>query len=150
MPNQSVTQTALKLLAQREHSRLELQQKLLAKGFPADTVTTILDRLQTDKLLDEIRFAEAYIRSRINKGYGWLRIQQELQQRGIDADTMEAGLAALDTIDWSVLARQAHAKKFATAPTEPKEKAKQIRFLLSRGFGHAEIRAVLNEESIDL
>jgi len=145
MPISSPAHTALKLLAQREHSRRELQQKLLAKGYAAEAIATALDQLQADKLLDETRFTEAYIRSRMNKGYGWLRIQQELQQRGIDTETMTAGLAELGTIDWLTLAQQAHAKRFGTLPTDAKEKAKHMRFLQNRGFNQAEIRQVLEE-----
>ena len=68
---------ALDLLARREHSRLELRQKLVQRGFPSDRIEPVLDQLVEERLLDENRYAELYACARADKGYGPLRIARE-------------------------------------------------------------------------
>ena len=105
-------QTAIKLLARREHSRAELQQKLTVK-FPQqqDEIARLLDQLSTEGWQSDMRFAEAYLRSRANQGYGWQRIRMELQQRGI-ADGVAKSAFEQSDVDWDVLKTQVEHKKF--------------------------------------
>ena len=58
---------ALKLLALREHSRKELENKLRQKGCSADDIIIALDRLEEENFLSDRRFCESYIRSRLRK-----------------------------------------------------------------------------------
>lgn len=132
---------ALDLLARREHSRLELEQKLAARGALPDQVAAVLDALERTGLLASSRFAESFIRSRVAKGQGPLRIRAELAQRGLnDAETLlrESG------IDWADAARTVRAKRFgAVPPRDFKERARQARFLQYRGFDGAQVAAAL-------
>ncbi len=101
----------LELLARREHSRLELRQKLIQRGYPAEAVATALDQLVAERLLDESRYAEIYASSRVDKGYGPLRIASELRQRGIPDELTDAAIAALDEF-WLPKLRELHRKRF--------------------------------------
>ena len=83
---------ALELLARREHSRLELRQKLLQRGFPIERIEPVLDRLIEERLLDEGRYAELYACARADKGYGPLRIARELRERGVPDDAVAAAV----------------------------------------------------------
>ena len=136
---------AMNLLARREHSQQELLRKLMLKSFSADDCLQIIAQLATEGLQADARFAEAYTNSRVSKGYGPQRINQELTQRGIAAELAKQTLQMRD--DWQMLAAQVRAKRFGPVlPTEAKAKAQQIRFMQYRGFSHEHIRAVFNPE----
>ena len=75
--------TALRLLARREHSRLELHLKLRQRKVPGDIIESVLDEYESEGWLDDNRFADVYARQRMDLGYGPLRILGELQQRGV-------------------------------------------------------------------
>lgn len=141
-----IRDSALNFLAIREHSQLELRQKLLRKDFPLELINEVLNQLHAENLQSDARFTESFIRSRINKGQGYLRIRYELQQLGISAALLNEYLDENDA-QWQQLAQQVRKKKFGTAlPRDPKQKAKQIRFLQYRGFSATQIQRALRLE----
>jgi len=81
--------TALRILGYRFNSEAELRRKLLAKSFDDETISETLARLRDEKWLDDERFAAAYVRTRVLKGIGRLRIRRELMAAGIDDDVAE-------------------------------------------------------------
>jgi regulatory protein len=137
-----VRQVALGLLARREHSVLELHHKLSRRGFPSLLVEAVLAQLVAEDLLNETRYAEVYALSRADKGYGPLRIQRELQERGVSDVIVSAILAGLDE-DWMPKLIQLHRKRFdAVRPREMAEEARQMRFLRQRGFTLEQIKTL--------
>lgn len=135
--------TALNILARREHSRVELARKL-EQRFPdqADSVTETLDRLAEQGLQDDQRFAEAFFRSQLERSRGPIRIRHEARQKGV-AEAMDAQLAQAD-VDWFELALAAATRKLASDdPAQPKVQARLARFLAYRGFDGDCVRAVL-------
>ncbi|MDS4068097.1 MAG: regulatory protein RecX [Candidatus Competibacter sp.] len=125
---------ALELLARREHSRLELRQKLLQRGFPPEHIEPVLDRLVEERLLDENRYAELYACARADKGYGPLRIARELRERGVPDDLVAATLAMLED-DWLPRLRQLHRKRFKSLiPSDAAGRMQQTRVLRQHGF----------------
>jgi regulatory protein len=134
---------ALDLLARREHSRQELERKLRARDFPADTIEATLAELTNSGALAEVRFTESFVRSRAARGKGPVRIRMELEERGIAADESKPVLAREEQ-DWHALARAVRAKRFGpTRPKDFKERARQARFLQYRGFDAAQIKSAL-------
>lgn len=140
----SLKACALRMLALREHSRDELRKKLLTKTQDRDEVELVLDRMIEVGLQSDVRFAEAFLRSKAAR-MGADRLLRELQQRGI---SKELALAAMDDVldedEWA----RAHAlwlKKFGELPQGPKEWARQARYLQSRGFAVHVIRKLLKE-----
>jgi regulatory protein len=83
-----------------------------------------------------------FIRARVSRGQGPVRIAQELRSRGI-ADTAVREALAGDEHDWTALAREVLARQFKHPPADLKGRARQIRFLEYRGFTAAQIRAAL-------
>ncbi|MBH98809.1 MAG: RecX family transcriptional regulator [Rhodospirillaceae bacterium] len=137
---------ALDLLARREHTRLELKRKLSARAYRHDTIDEVLDKLEMEGLLEEMRFVESFVRTRINKGQGPLRIQADLVQRGVTEMNIRAGLTDACQ-DWGKLASEVRHKRFGSAnPREFSERARQIRFLQYRGFKKHQIDAALDFE----
>ena len=133
-PERSIWDTALGLLARREHSRLELAGKLKAREFSLTEIEALLDKLQQEGLQSDARFAEGYVYSRMRRGYGPLRIRQELQARGVTASLLDAHVDFSDP-NWLQVAREEYAKKFgATLGMSLKERAKRMRYLQNRGF----------------
>lgn len=131
---------ALKLLAQREHSRLELRQKLIQRGFAPDHIEQTLNQLTKECLLDEDRYAELYACSRADRGYGPLRIARELRERGISEERVAVALLALEEL-WQPKLRALHRKRFnALIPADATERMQQTRMLRQRGFTADQIK----------
>lgn len=135
---------ALDLLARREHSRLELRRKLSARAYSRNIIDGVLDDLEVDGLLEEARFVESFIRTRIGKGQGPTRIQAGLMQRGVAEASIQTGLLEVQQ-DWGTLASDVRCKRFgATEPQEFSERARQMRFLQYRGFERDQIDVALD------
>jgi regulatory protein len=135
---------ALKYLAAREHSRSELMRKLAPHAEDRDEIERVLDDLQSRGFLSEERFVASVVHRRA-AGHGTARIRQELSLKGITADQMRAPLEELQS---SELAR-AHAvwaRRFGSPATGPREQARQMRFLMARGFSGDVVRRVLKGE----
>jgi regulatory protein len=135
---------AMDLLARREHSRRELVAKLSARSFAPELIGEVLDELEREGLLSAERFALSFVEARYGKGKGPRRIRAELAERGIESadDYLVDG-----RFDWGRLARETRIKRFGAAPPKDlKDKARQVRFLEYRGFGHDEIRRALEFE----
>jgi regulatory protein len=134
---------AMDLLARREHSRLELEQKLAARNFDPELVRAVLDELEQEGLLSAERFAESFVASRYAKGQGPYRIRRELAERGVES---ASGVIDDRRFDWDALARATRVKRFGAAPpADIRDKARQVRFLEYRGFGHEQIKRALEE-----
>jgi len=134
---------ALDLLARREHSRRELERKLAARGFAEDLIAQTLDALERSGTLAAARFTESFIRSRVAKGQGPVRIRAELAERGVTQANGAELLHGAD-VDWVAAARTARIKRFGAAPPRDfKERARQARFLQYRGFDSGQIGAAL-------
>ena len=137
---------ALRLLARREHSVMELRCKLLRKGCDSAAVEQVLQRLQDERLLSDPRFAEAYVRFRSGKGFGPLRIEAELRERGVSGQ-LAAEAIEPDHPRWRELMERVRCKRFgAERPAEYREWARQARFLQSRGFSAEAIRRLLKQD----
>ena len=133
---------AIELLARREHSRLELRQKLAQRGFPAEHLEPVLNHLAEDGLLNESRYAEMYACSRADKGYGPLRIASELRARGISQEQVDLALAALEN-DWLPKLRELHRKRFKLRiATDVAGRMQQTRFFRQHGFALDQIRSL--------
>ena len=126
---------AMDLLARREHSRRELKQKLKRRFGDETLIDEQLDTLAGENLQSDTRYAESFVRQRINRGHGPLRIRQEMRQKGISDAEIDLALAQ-EQPDWHTLAEETYYRKFgALAPEDIREKAKRSRFMQYRGFG---------------
>ncbi len=137
---------AMDYLARREHGRAELFAKLEKAGFDPDIAHAAVDQLVEDGLQSDTRFVEAFVRSRIGQGKGPARIRAELREHGVRDGLIDEGLVNAEQ-DWYSLALEVRLKKFgAGRPRDFKEKARQMRFLQSRGFDTDQIQAAVSAE----
>jgi len=132
---------ALRLLSQREHSRLELERKLSAHETEPGTLAKALDELQARGFISEERVIESVVHRRGAK-LGTARLKQELQAKGLSGAAVTEALEQLRSTELE-RAREVWARKFGEPATEPKEKARQVRFLISRGFAAEVVRKVV-------
>lgn len=140
---------ALDWLARREHSRWELQDKLLKKGCSEALASEVLAELERERMLSDARFAESLVRARRERGYGPLRIQKEMQAKGVDPELIERCIDAGDP-QWVEVLKRVRRKKFGgTRPRNYNERAKQARFLQYRGFTYDQIKCVLNSGDLE-
>ncbi|HCY16025.1 MAG: recombination regulator RecX [Curvibacter sp. GWA2_64_110] len=132
---------ALRLLSTREHSRAELERKLVRFEQAPGELTQALDELQAKGFISEQRVVESVLHRRAAK-LGAARIRQELQDKGLDRALVEQALAGLKDSEL-VRAREVWCRKYDAAPANPAERARQQRFLLTRGFSAEVVRQVL-------
>ena len=146
-PTPSLKGRALRLLSAREHSRAELQSKLQPHEQSPGVLAQLLDELQAKGFINEQRVLESVVHRRAAK-LGASRIRQELQAKGLDP---EAVSQALDQLRGSELARarEVWRKKFGTQALDTTERARQMRFLASRGFGGDTIRRIVSGSDDD-
>lgn len=144
-PEYRARSLALRLLARREHSRQELALKLRQRRLPQDVIETVLDEYERENWLDDARFAEVFARQRMDMGYGPVRIQAELQQRGIAR--MPEALDEIEEDEWCARALKAREKRFGLQPVNDdlKFKMKQARFLSQRGYSGAQVEWALEQ-----
>lgn len=132
---------ALRLLARREHSRAELQQKLAGHAESAEALENLLDALESERLLSDQRYASQRVAVRAGR-VGNARLKQELKAQGIEGEALTAALA--EGGDESERCRAVWNKKFGAPPENAEGRARQMRFLQYRGFSSEAIRRVLS------
>lgn len=133
---------ALRLLARREHSRAELVRKLGQAGFAQDEIEPLLDEFEGKKWLSDRRFAESYVADHRARA-GSIKLAYDLRQRGVGDAVIEAVLS-INRDSELERAREVWRKKFGAAPADAADKARQIRFMQSRGFTPEAIRHAIS------
>lgn len=143
----SIRIMAMNFLAVREHSAKELQGKLAKKCDQLDLIRVVIEKLKSDGLQSDDRFAEAYTNMRLRQGKGAQIIRLELREKGINDELIgECLINAVQDTDWNLLALKAYQKKFGDRPIDDlKEKSKRMRFLTARGFSAANIQYVFKQ-----
>lgn len=158
-PELSLRARALQYLARREYSRAELRGKLLPhvktgedfglysdssgdSSGPAD-LDALLDDLTARGWLSDARAATQLLHAKRSR-FGTQRIAHDLRQKGISEELVSAALPALKESELEA-ARSVWQRKFGALPQDAGEKARQIRFLQSRGFGFEVIFQVLRQ-----
>jgi len=132
---------ALRLLSQREHSRLELERKLRPFEEVPGELASALDFLQAKDFINEHRVVESVVNRRASK-LGAARIKQELQSKGIDSQAIQEAMQGMRETELE-RAREIWRKKFGAPALDANARAKQIRFLISRGFAAELVRRVV-------
>lgn len=141
--------SAIRMLAGREHSGYELRVKLKNKGYSSSDVDDVIAQLINDKYLNDERFTEVFVNSKIKRGLGPMRIQLELQQRSID-ESLIGEYLDFNQPQWFERARDVRRKRFGDdLPVEINEKAKQIRFLQQRGFMQQHIMNIISSNDFE-
>ena len=154
--------SALDMLSRREYCEKELTSKLgrkfaghkvsvannvaqlgAADNPPIDfdeALLQVLAQLKDQGLLDDKRFTQSLIRSRVNRGYGPYYIRQELRQKGVGASLAEQELDDYG-VDWHNIAEQICLRRYPQAQASKQEWGRAARFLQRRGFSSEVVTA---------
>ena len=146
---------AVRILQYRFNSEAELRRKLASKKFDAEAIDAAIARLREEKWLDDERFAEAFVRTRMRKRVGRLRVRRELTAAGVAADVTAEALrrnvdegeerAALEELcakRLRLLARR-HGEEYA-AGREGRDKV--VAYLMGQGYEMSQILDVLRKK----
>jgi regulatory protein len=125
----------LRLLARREFSRQELEQRLRPYVAPENPgeLDALLAEFTERGWVSDVRYADALVRVRKDR-YGKRAIDQRLKQAGVSEETRASALAGMDADHELETAAVLLRRKFRAPPADDKEKARQVRFLQARGY----------------
>jgi regulatory protein len=145
-PSKRLRSRALYYLAKREYSAYELKEKLktftIELDLSQEDLRNLIAELQEQNLQSDDRFCESYINSKKSK-FGALKLQHELTQKGVSEDIISNYISDLRDDEYN-FALSVWKKKFDSPAKNQNEKAKQIRFMQSRGFGFEIIKKIIN------
>jgi regulatory protein len=133
---------ALRLLARREHSRTELVAKLKSEAENPDELSALLDELEKRGWMSESRLVETVVHARRSR-FGAARIARELRAKGVSEESIDQAVALVSPTELQA-AREVWRKKFGRVPANLSERARQARFLASRGFAADVVKRVLD------
>lgn len=139
---------ALQLLTYRQRSEREMARRLQARGFTGQVVTDTLNRLKGAGLLDDERFARDQATYRMaTHPVGRRRLQQELQQRGVDPGLAAVTVKELLTPEAELAAARELARKYRRRNGEDNRHyaCRLARFLWQRGYSREIIQHLLAE-----
>ena len=138
---------SLDLLSRREHSIKEIKEKLSARFEHKEIIESVIVKLSDNNLVNNTRFAEAYVSARKRKGFGPKKIAFELLSKGVDESLLNKII--YEEGDWESTAKLAFSKKFKDGPSfDTNEKLKQKSFLQNRGFRFKEIESVFTNDML--
>ena len=135
---------ALRLLSQREHSRAELERKLRKYEEEPGTLARALDELAAKDFISEARVVQSVLHQRAAR-LGAARVRQELLHKGIAPEAVAEAVAGLQGSEFE-RALEVWKRRFGQLPQDAAERARQVRFLMARGFAGAVVAKVLRHD----
>lgn len=140
-PRLSLKGRALRYLSLREHSRVELARKLTPYVQEGEDLEEVLNFLERSNFLSDQRFSESLVNRRQSR-FGNQRILAELHQHDLKTEDLADAKQRLQENELERAIQVLH-KKFSVAPVDQAEKAKQMRFLMQRGFSSTSVQKAL-------
>ena len=144
--NSDITKLITKYLSIREHSKLELQNKLSQKGYDLSDIRECINEFSSKDIQSDIRFTEEFIRSKLKKNKGPRLISSELVSRGITDSIINKKISEISYQEWCTVAFLALKKKLNGSSVSIEDKDKIYSFLISRGFEHKMIKYAIDEQ----
>lgn len=142
---------ALRRLAVRDYGVEELRKRLLITHNDQILVNTVVELLLSQGLLDDRKFVNLFIQSRMRRGKGQQVISRELVQKGIERDLISQSIHAIDQEQWIEGAQIALKKKRARLNKTPSQYKTQVirQILYQQGFSASTIEAVVDANGFD-
>jgi regulatory protein len=136
---------ALRYMMMRPRSEWELRSYLQRKNSPAPLTEQILNKLSLHELINDLAFAEAWVRSRrLLRSSSKRKLQQELRAKRVSDEVIKQVLAE-DETDESAVLRELVAKK--RQQTRYKDDLKLMQYLIRQGFSYDDVKsAVANKD----
>ena len=134
----------LQLLAARDYSVKAMEERLARAGFGPDDIRAAVESAKKARLLDDMRYADLYIHSRRELGWGRSRIERELRKQGIDCALVPGYPDDYFSADDELARACELLRKHRTSAKDAR--ASHYRYLSSKGFDHATCMRALSEE----
>lgn len=135
---QRVYQAALKQIARKSRSEMDLRQILVGKGHLAEQIDQVMPILRERNYVNDEQFAFMWAQQRMErdrKGRHW--IKQELRQKGISNTIIRQVLGRMDDEEEYRSAVELGMKRWKLLKGEDRKKgSKLIAYLLRRGYGN--------------
>ncbi len=139
---------AVRLLNYRMRTKQELIQRLRQKKFVLGAIDLVVDKLDGLGLIDDSRFAEAFVASKTSsKPIGRKALERKLQEKGVSKETALEAVATLsdDATQLELAVKAARTKERSLRKLDTtKRREKLIAFLARRGFDWAIIKKVVH------
>ncbi len=135
--------------SQKEYCRSDIAQKLRTKGATSAEIEALLERLETERYIDEERYARAFVSDKFRfDHWGRIKIAYSLRQKGINAHTIEDALAQIDDDDYhQSLADFIASRRRTTKADSPYALNQKIaRAAITRGFEPQMVFDALGED----
>ena len=143
-----VFNSALRILAGRDHSKQELARKLRQRGFKAKDIEKAISECIRFDYLDDERTSRLLINQMIRKGYGLNRIRHALKKKGLKGEGIQHILSEevsdADEEDGARRMLKKNIRRFERERDLKKRRDKIYRFLFARGFSRETIIKVLD------
>jgi regulatory protein len=140
---------AIGMLSRRDYPRRALKARLADSGFVEAAAESAVAALEDERLVSDERYVESAVAGRTARGQGPIRIAFELRRQGVAAALVAAAVDARAP-EWSERARELRRRRFGVEPArDAKERARQVRFLIQRGFTGDHIRHALEARDGD-
>ena len=131
--------------AYQERSEAEVRKKMGTLAVPVAMAEEIVKELKAGDFLNEPRFAESYVRSKLKEKWGKLKIRQGLYQKGIAAEVIQVQMDQIDDDQYLAIVRETIEKWKRLNSKDADNRPKLIRHMLSKGFSMEEIMAILKQ-----
>ena len=146
---QKALDTAVRVLTRRDHTRLEIEQKLKQRGYGSEVIRAVVAECERLNYIDDARTAKAYIFQLARRGFGFRRIRLGLRKKGLGGDRFEQIVeeSRLEFNEREIASKvlQKKMKSFEREEDSKKRKDKIYRFLYSRGFSPSVISELIRE-----
>ena len=139
--------SAAATLARRSVSKAELSKKLRQKGFSEEDSEEAVEWFSERGFVDDESYADAVSQYYTARGYGRMRVYEELKRRGIARDISERVLSEIPEAKEEIISLIE--KRLRGEGCDREKKAKTVAFLLRRGFGYDEIKAAFYQMQLD-
>ena len=137
----------IRYLSMREHSEAEIRRKLHSYAESEEELNTVINQLKIKNFLSNERFSESLIYKKANT-LGNHRLAQEFRKHDLEPEIISKHLLDLKKSE-SKRAYEVWLKKFGTLAKEPKDLAKQIRFMISRGFDQEIVYRIVRGKTLE-
>ncbi len=138
----------LTLLARRELSEAQVRERLMRKGYEADEIDVAIERLKSERAIDDARVAGAIARTQTSvRGKGKRRVAQQIARAGIASGTARQALdTAFSELDDEALLAAALGRRLKDdrAIADDREFRRLYRYLIGQGFESDQVFKVLS------
>lgn len=130
----------------QERCESDVRKKLTSMPCSVAQRDEIIRRLREHDFLNDRRFVEVFVRSKVHECWGKLKIRQALFAKSVDVQLIDEFLNAIDEAEYAQMIADVVMKWKRMHSDEADDRQKLFRYMLTRGFSIGEVMAAMNNE----